>query len=157
MAGTARQTVRGQGDVNLLGDERLLFLCRRELLLPLGERLLHAALALTDQLASCGTLILGQILDPGVGGGDHAAVAHMLDTNVLQRSGIGRGSDGGQCLLNCRGDRLLVDRRRGLGCLGHDARFRPVAVWGAGARPGRGAGTANHSRRTVRQISDQSI
>src|SRR5690606_4690934 len=105
-----RPTVRRQRHVDGLRGERGLLLGGGELGLAGGELLLHAALALADELAGGGLLVLGQVLDGAVRGGQHAGVADVLDAHLLEGGGVGGRGDRGERGVDGGGDRLLVDR-----------------------------------------------
>src|SRR5699024_7833622 len=133
--GAARAQVRGQRDIDRLRGERGLLLGGLELTLASGELLLHPALALTDQLAGGGLLLLGQVLDGAVRAREHAGIAHVRDADLLELGGGGGRVDRREGGIDGGGDRRLVNRGpagRG-GCVGHGLRFRPGVLGDARA------------------------
>src|SRR5699024_4011240 len=113
MRGAARAQVRGQRDVDGLRGERGLLLGGLELALAGGELLLHPALALTDQLAGGGLLLLGQVLDGAVRAREHAGIADVCDADLLELGGGGGRGDRREGGVDGGADGRLVDDRGG--------------------------------------------
>ena len=99
VAGAGRYAVVGQRDVHRLLDQHPLVALGLQLGLAGGERLVHGAAGLADELAGRGLGLRGQGADLAVGEGQRGGAAGVGDLGLLERVEGVRGGEGGERLV----------------------------------------------------------
>jgi hypothetical protein len=97
--GAGRYAVVGQRDVHGLLDQHACVALGLQFGLAAGERLVHRAAGLADQLAGGGLGVRGQGADLAVGEGQRRGAAGVGDLGLLERVEVTGGGEGGERLV----------------------------------------------------------
>ncbi len=118
MPGSGPPARRQRGHIDRLAREARLLLGGEHDRLLRGERLVHAASRLADELAGGGLLVGGHVAHAGVELGQRRRLSGVGGSRRLQGCGVGRVGDGGERRADRGVDRLFGDLRG----VGHERR-----------------------------------